>query len=101
MANLYAEETSINRTKGYRWGDSGVYETCHETRGALYRAMRKEHGRCVGKVHVECKGKTLDIGWVFLKLDRYEDTREKYLRETWVTVHAAPPKKTVEYQYAE
>lgn len=98
---LYAEETAVNLDRGYRFGESGVYETNCETHGELFRAMRKEYGRCVGRVHVYREGKTLDVGWIFLKRDRYDDSRETFLRETWVTVHKAPPTRPpLEFHYA-
>ena len=101
MPNLYAEENRINRTRGWRYGDSGVYETSYETTGALYRAMRKEYGRCTGRVMIDDKGgRSKPIGWVFLKRDRYDDCNDTFLSETWVTVHTAPPTKTIKYQYA-
>jgi hypothetical protein len=28
----------------------------------------------------------MQVGWVFLKRDKYEDTGETFLHETWVTL---------------
>lgn len=100
MANLLCEEATANATEGYRIGDSGVYETWCETVGELYRASVKEHGRCTGKVYIDSTdGPSVAIGWVFVKRDRYEDTGEPFLRETWVTVHDAQPTRTTEHHY--
>jgi hypothetical protein len=102
MSNLYAQETWINRTENYRSGDSDVYETGFADPGDLYREFQKEYGRCTGKVHVDAPdGKILDVGWVFQKRKKYTDVNETYLLETWVTLHTAPPKRSVTYNYAE
>ena len=77
-------------------GESGVYETRYENTGELFRAFKKEAGRCVSRVYHDEHG---PIGWVFEKLVDYEDTGEPFLMETWVTVHAAEPTRTVEYHY--
>lgn len=99
--NLYVQETYINRTEGYRFGDSDVYESQYDDKGDLYRAVRREYGRCVSRVYVDSNEGAKPIGWVFVKRDKYEDTGESYLREVWVTIHKAPPTKTVEYHYAD
>ncbi len=90
MSNILISETWINRTEGHGIGESGVYETYTDSLGKLYRSLRKEYGRCISKVYIDRDGKAQAIGWVFLKADRYEDTRERFLRETWVNVHTAP-----------
>ena len=91
---IYIQETYINKTAGYTVGESEVFETRFDSLGELYRAMVKEHGRCISKVYV---GEGTPIGWVFIGTDRYIDTREPYQRETWVTVHASMPVRTVSY----
>jgi hypothetical protein len=110
MASLYVEEEGIELRRGegrdgddlrLGLGSSGVYESGFETPGALFRAMRREHGRCTGHVHVDRDGRTLTIGWVFLKRRRYEDSPDTYLAETWVTVHEREPTRTIEHHYAE
>ena len=99
--NLYVQETWIDRTQGCGAGESDVYETRYDAPGALYRAMQQEYGRCVSRVYVDgTDGAPHAIGWVFLQAARYEDTHERYLRETWVTVHQAPPTRTIKYHYA-
>ena len=88
--------------------ETDTYETAHDNLGRLYRALVKEHGRCTGKVHLDIAGKTKSIGWVFIKRAEYGDAArlpaghdKTYLQETWVTVHKAPPVKTITYDYAE
>lgn len=91
MPNLYARETYINATKGHGISDGPWYETYTDARGELYRAMRKEYGRCVSKVYVDRPGaEPLAVGWVFQGRQRYEDTNEPYLREVWVEVSEQP-----------
>lgn len=97
--SLYVQETYINATEGYSFGESDVYETYFDTTGDLYRNCVREFGRCVGKVYVDPVdgGPPLQRGWVFQGRRRYEDTNEPYLREVWVMVHDAPPTVTREY----
>lgn len=100
--SLWVQETWINRTKGWSLGDSDVYESFADTLGELFRHGQKEHGRCVSKVYIDdLEGKSKPIGWVFEKTAHYEDTGEPFTLETWVTVHDAPPTKTVTYHYHE
>jgi len=97
---LYCQEEYVNATKGYRCGNSDVYETFTDNRGELYRAMVKEYGRCVSKIYVDVAGKAKPVGWCFVKRRKYEDCDETYLQEVWVTVHEAPPTKTTQHHYA-
>lgn len=96
---LQISETWIDRTRDIGMGESGWYEPWTSDRGRLYRELVKEHGRCTGKVYVDRKvaatsdpttsAHVLDpmqVGWCFVKRARYDDTRETYLCETWVTV---------------
>ncbi len=93
---LTVSESFINATEGYRFGDSSEYEAYTDNLGELYKSMQKEYGRCTGKVYIDLKdGRTIPIGWVFIKRMRYEDARDNspkswYLREVWVHVHAKP-----------
>lgn len=107
MENLFAHESwveiinnsddELERRVGL--GESDVYETFTDDRGELYRAMRKQFGRCTSKVyHGETDPK--EIGWIFVKRQKYQDSRETYLQETWVTVHTKLPTRTIKYHYA-
>lgn len=94
MSNLWASETRVNATKGYQYGDESWSETNCETTGQLFRLCRSEFGRCTSKVYIDKKdGRTVQQGWVFVKLAEYEDTKEKYLQETWVSVSRHEPKR--------
>ena len=102
MTCLFVKETHVNRTEGYRLGDSGVYETFTDNTGRLFRSLQKEFGRCTGKCYIDMPdGSAKQIGWVFQKRQKYTDCNETYLAETWVTLHSAPPTRTVEYHYVE
>ncbi len=97
---LYAQESLVNATEGYSFGESDVYETCFESPGDLYRASVREYGRCAGRVYVDLPGKpATPVGWVFVGRQEYEDADETYLREVWVTVHDAPDTVTRERHY--
>jgi hypothetical protein len=61
----------------------------------------REYGRCQSTVYIDTEDGAKAIGWVFVKRMPYSDApNESYLQETWVTVHEAPPTRTVEYHYA-
>jgi len=102
--SLYVQEEFVDASRCARYGESGVYETGYDTVGTLYRALRREWGRCTGKVYVDqtCPERgaySQAIGWVFIKRVRYEDSRETYLREVWATVHDRPPVESQTFHY--
>jgi hypothetical protein len=84
-------------------GNSEPYETHFEDPAKLYRSCLKEYGRCISKVYIDKNGKSVPVGWVFLKRQEYEDSRkrpsETYLHETWVTLHSGPPTRKTTYHY--
>ena len=90
---LQVNETYVNATKGYQFGDSGWYTPYTEDKGRLFRNYQREYGRCVSKVYVDLPGgKVQPVGWVFEKRMEYEDARRswskeqrEYVREVWVT----------------
>jgi hypothetical protein len=94
--NIYVQEEYVNKTQGYRVGDSGVFMSRFETKSEVYKYCLKEHGKCLGKVYV---GEGTHVGWIFQKLVKYEDCNEKYLQEVWVTLHKGMPTKTIKYDY--
>lgn len=97
----------VNATEGYRMGDEPPHEPWTENRGQLFRALVRELGRCTGRVYIDGpNGEAVPIGWHFLKRCTYEDARPSwpkskrtYLREAWVTLHAAPITVTREVHY--
>jgi hypothetical protein len=99
--SLYVQETWVNATERHGAGESDVYDTAFDEIGELYRQCVKMHGRCVGKVYIDRDDKVKAVGWVFQKRTQYEDSRDTFLLETWVTVHREPPTKTIEYHYEE
>ena len=102
VPRLWINETWICRDKNAQIGESGIYETWTGRRGALYHSLRKEYGRCIGRVYVDkTNGPSMAVGWVFLQRATYEGSKETYLRETWVTVHTAQADTTVTHHYAD
>lgn len=106
---LLIQETWVNRTMGHGIGESGKYEPFTENVTTLYKSLLKEYGRCQSKVYIDRtptdyksnKGKVKAIGWVFQKRVKYEDSKDTYLQETWVTLYSAPDdvKTTVHYHF--
>ncbi len=83
------QEDHRNATLGYMLGEPEVLKVVDTVLdglsvGEIYRWYVGEYGRCVGKVRVDTEdGRTLHVGWVFVKRDRYEDSGETFLHETW------------------
>jgi hypothetical protein len=80
----------VDATRNVRYGDDWLAaKDCigGSTTGDLYRAMRREYGRCISRVYIDTNGQTLPIGWVFVSRQRYDDTREPYRREIWIMLH--------------
>lgn len=86
VENLRINETFINATENYMFGDSQPYEPFTNDTGELYRALRAEYGRCTGKRYVDLPSGTKAIGWVFEKVIKYDDSNETYKREVIVTL---------------
>ena len=86
------EEEHLNATEGYMLCDASrialkdTWMGEDATSGDIFRASRSEFGRCVSKVYIDTEDGPKAIGWVFLKRDRYEDTDEPFLHETWITL---------------
>jgi len=98
---LFIQETFINATEESALGESEVYETDFETKGELFKFLQKEYGGCVSKVYINrLDGKSKEIGWVFQKNSKYEDTKQIFKREVWITVYSKEPTKTIRYHYA-
>jgi hypothetical protein len=55
--------------------------------GDIFRYSQKEFGRCVSKVYQDTKDGVKAVGWVFQKRERYEDSRETFIHETWVSLY--------------
>lgn len=99
---LYAQETTVNQTRGHIIGESPVFEAFTDSAGALFRGMQREHGRCASAVYIDSPtGQPKRIGWVFEKLDHYSDTGEPFMRETWITLHEKPDTVVREHHYLD
>jgi len=57
------------------------------TVGDIFRASQKEHGRCVSKVYQDTNDGVIAVGWVFQKREKYEDSKETFIHETWVSLY--------------
>ncbi len=94
---MLIQENFINRTEGYRFGDSDKYEPFTDDLGRLYKFLMAEYGRCTSRVYVDTKQNgTKAVGWVFIKRMKYEDCNKTYLREVWVTLFDSPDDVTVQ-----
>jgi hypothetical protein len=96
---MLVTEEYLNRTENYMIGDSGPYEPYTDNLKELFNTYQRQFGRCISKVYIDIQNQAKAIGWVFQKLEKYEDTHEPYLMETWVTLHNNKPVKTIECDY--
>ena len=96
---ILIQEEYVNATEGYLIGNNEPYESRYDTLGEVYRACVREFGRCISKVYVDGNGAAHPIGWIFQKTAHYEDTKEPFLQEVWVTLHTAPPDRHIAYHY--
>lgn len=90
--NLFIKETWVNESEGYCNGESGWYETFTDNVKTLFRHLQKEYGKA-SKMYIDTDNGTKQIGWVFSKKQRYEDTRELYDFQAWVEISTTEPKK--------
>ena len=96
---MFVQETWINKTEGYTSGDSDLYEPFTDNIKQLFKALQREYGKCISKVYVDQDKDTMPVGWVFEKSKRYDDCKQSYILQTWVTLHQSKPTKTIEYHY--
>lgn len=91
--------THVNATEGYIYSEYdepiGDYadDNGRVDMGEFYRAGVVNFGRCTSKVYVDSSDGVRHVGYCFQRRERYEDTGESYLRETWVVLLS----KSIEY----
>ena len=83
---MLVREDHVNADKNYLLCEPIYTEADGQTPGEIFRACRREYGRCTGSVYVDTAEGTKRIGWAFQKRERYQDCGETYLHETWVTL---------------
>jgi len=92
MSRLAVTTDVINADRGYRVWSSDEPDMVEdgESIGYIYKCYAREYGRPMSKVYVTtADNRDIPIGWVFQKRERYQDTGESYLQETWVSVYDA------------
>lgn len=100
--NLLIQETFANATENYIGHETEVYETRFSDVKALYKSLTSEYGRCTSKMYIDsAAGESKAIGWVFEKRVKYDDSKETFIQQVWVSVHTATPKKSIQYAYAD
>lgn len=78
MSNLFIEISAVNATKRYRMYDNIFEESICDNKKDLYKALLKEYGRCTGKMFIDDKnGNPVQIGWVFVPGNIFEDSKEQ------------------------
>ena len=91
---LHIRETWTDETRDCHLGRSEWYEPYTTSRGALFRALQRDYGRCMSTVYQDAPRTNLaagfgavdsaPCGWYFERRRRYEDSRDTYLAGTWV-----------------
>jgi hypothetical protein len=99
---MWIQETFINETKGYVCGEPDKYEAFTDDVGRLFRALQREHGRCISKIYRDTDNGAQAVGWVFEKRMKYSDARgndlerDYYIQNVWVGLFEQPDKVTRE-----
>jgi len=97
-------EVYINKTEKYRIGEDTIKQEDTEikTLSDLFKYGKKNYGRCISKVFIDSDdGKTIHIGYVFEKKDKYTDTKDDFIKEVWVTIEHYTEIIKREYQEVE
>jgi hypothetical protein len=93
---LIIREFFVNDTENRSFGEGDWYEPYTDNLSELYRSLRSEYGRCIGKVYIDTPDGTPDaIGWIFCKRMVYEGARKPYQKSDYYTRHV-----WVTYQHA-
>lgn len=82
-------EDHINKTENYSYGENEtpLEDTTIKNLKDLYHYGLKEFGKCISKAYIDKKdGASQHIGYVFQKKRQYEDTKEFYLAESWLSI---------------
>lgn len=85
MGNLHIQETFVNRTENVGIGGTDIYTTFTDDIGELFKTLRTEFGKATCMYVGEGEG--VQVGWVFLRKLKYDDSKETFLREVWVEVY--------------
>jgi len=93
---MLIQETYFNKTEKHMISESDLYTPFTDDISALFKALQKEHGRCISRVYSDDKdGVPHHVGWIFQKKRKYEDTDEYYLQEVWVTLYEKKPEAKI------
>lgn len=93
-------ESHVNKTKNYIIGKNKlpVGESVIHNLKDLYKYGIKNYGKCISKIYTDSKTYgTIHNGYVFEKLKQYEDVKETYLHEVWLTIDHYKETITREY----
>lgn len=92
---LWIKEDYVNRDKGHIYDVVDWYETRFDVdqRRDLFESCSKEFGRARAMWVDKPGGGRHQVGWVFEKRVRYEDSSDTYLRETWIEVSIGDPRQ--------
>ena len=98
MTGILIQETCFNVSENYTLFESDVFESFTDSVDELFLELQNEFGLYVNKLF-EGDDDVNQVGWVFQKKGKCEDSGEKFVQETWVTLHEKLPVKKVEYHF--
>jgi len=82
---MKVEISVTNESEQHRiYDDVQDWDTC-ETTGEVFKAARREFGRCKSTVYIDKADVSIKIGWFFEKRRRYADCKEYYIQGAWIT----------------
>ena len=92
---MYVLTTGINETRDCQiWKDRPTegLDMSGDTLGKVFRYLQKEYGRCTSKMFVDLDdGSSKQVGWVFQKVTRYQDSKNTYEQTVWCEVLKQKP----------
>jgi len=95
-STFWIRETFVNADQNCRFGEGEWMDSGQTSLGSLYRSLRSEYGGCTGKQYIDrADGPPVQVGWVFRKRMKYEDSKDTYIREVWVAVSSTAPQLRV------
>ncbi len=94
--NILIKETWVNKTENYNMGESGLYETFTDNKKELFASLQSEYGRCVSSMYINDNQR---IGWVFEKMVPSDNSKGKFILETWVSLHTDYDRHNINHYY--
>lgn len=88
--NIRADISAINKQFGYIVYEDSDRLVQASTKQEAYKQLKKEYGRCIGKIYRDRNNEVIEIGYIF------EKKEDKTTYQYWVTLYTS---KYMKYNY--